>query len=373
MDSNALGMAGSLLDWLNFQASSLPSMVFFSEINDFLDDEIAEFAGNLLGRVARVVGSAALSVMTLWILYQGYRIVTGRSREPMMALVASSLRAILIVGIAIGAAAGSGSTYRVMTNGLNEVVRATMTGHDDEGSYADVDKTLAILQVALEVIDGVDTGNDVITDKDKDRALTLTGVGLGAPAIMAATALLLNKIAMALIIGLGPIFILCLLFDQTRQLFHKWLYFGIGTIFSMAFLTVMVTLALDMVIAVGMAFWLPSVWLSSDTESLTSMAMQQGGMGAILTMLIISAPPMAAVFFNGMMGQFSSYNAMSGQASPPGSGIPPSQSGYSYRARSPDPGHSIDPPKPVRPPQATVPRTQYSAVAPLDEIKSAPR
>jgi type IV secretion system protein VirB6 len=145
---------------------------------------------------------------------------------------------------------------------------------------------------------------------------------LGGPAIMAATTLLLNKIAMALVIGLGPIFILCLLFDQTKQLFSRWLYYGIGTLFSMAFLTVMVTLALDMVIAVGMAFWAAS-WITGGSESLTSMAMQQGGLGIVLSMLILSAPPMAAMFFQGVLGQFSGYNAFQGQASPPGTGMPP--------------------------------------------------
>jgi type IV secretion system protein VirB6 len=327
MDSSALGMASSLLDWLNFKAAGLPNMVFFSEINDFLDDEIAEFAGNLLKRSAKLIGGVALTVVTWWIIYQGYRIVTGQSREPMMALVVNSLKAVLIVGIAIGAAAGAGSTYQAVTDGLNTVVRKTVTGDEGAGSYADIDKTLAIMQVALEVIDSVDTGDDVLTDKNKDRALLFTGVGLGGPAIMAATALLLNKIAMALIIGLGPIFILCLLFDQTKQLFSKWLYFGIGTLFSMAFLTVMVTLALDMVIAVGMAFWATG-WLTGGQESLTSMAMQQGGLGLVLSMLIISAPPMAALFFQGVMGQFSGYNAFAGQASPPGSGVPPQTIGY---------------------------------------------
>ncbi len=50
--------------------------------------------------------------------------------------------------------------------------------------------------------------------------------------------LLLNKIALALFTGLGHIFILCLLFDQTKQLFGKWLYYGIGTMFSLADLIV---------------------------------------------------------------------------------------------------------------------------------------
>lgn len=322
-----MGLAGSLLDWMNFQAAGLPEMVFFSEINDFLDEEIAEFAGNLLKRVAKLVGSVALILVTWWIIYQGYRIVTGQSREPMMALVANSLRATLIVGVAIGAAATAGSTYNAVTDGLNVVVRGTLTGDTDEGSYEDIDKALAIMQLAISVIEGVESGESEAVEENKNRAMWFAGVGLGGPAIMAAVALLLNKIAMALVIGLGPVFILCLLFDQTKQLFQRWLFYLLGTAFSMAFLTVMVTLALDMVIAVGTSFWVAD-WLTSiitggGQESLTSMAMQQGGLGLVLSALIVSAPPMAAMFFQGTLGQFSGYNAFAGQAAPPGMNAPP--------------------------------------------------
>lgn len=364
MDGSVQAVAG-VLDLLDFQAAGLPNLVFFSEINDFLDDEIAEFAGNLLKRAARFVGGVALTVVTWWIIYQGYRIVTGQSREPMMALVANSLRAVLIVGIAIGAAAGAGSIYQSTTDGLNTVVRKVVTGDEGEGSYADIDKTLAIMQLALEVIDSVDTGDSVLTDDKKDRALWLTGVGLGGPAIMAATALLLNKIAMALVIGLGPIFILCLLFDQTKQLFSKWLYYGIGTLFSMAFLTVMVTLALDMVIAVGMGFWAAS-WITGGSESLTSMAMQQGGLGIVLSMLILSAPPMAAVFFQGVMGQFSGYNAFTGQASPQGTSLPPPPQAAPYSAHTASGA-------PSNTEMRLGPRSGRAEVVPADEIRVGTR
>lgn len=325
MDISALGTAGSLLDLLHFKAAGLPNMVFFSEINDFLDDEIAEFAGNLLKRVASFIGFISATVVTLWIMYHGFRIVTGQSREPMMGLVVNSLRAVLIVGIAAGMAASVGSSYRTLTDGTNRVVRELMTGKDDEGSYADIDKALAIMQVAVEVIDSVDTGDDLITNQDKERALQFTGVGLGLPAIMAATALLINKIAMALILGLGPFFILCLLFDQTKQLFTKWLFYGLATMASMAFLSVMVTLAMDMIIAVGLAFWTAGWLTGGSQESLTSMAMQQGGLGLVLSALIVTAPPMAGMFFNGIMGQFSPFSAFGsggGQA-----GAPPTHGG----------------------------------------------
>jgi type IV secretion system protein VirB6 len=45
-----------------------------------------------------------------------------------------------------------------------------------------------------------------------------------------------------------------------------------------------------------------------STDGLNSMALQQGGIGLILTTLIISAPPMAAAFFQGTLGQFQSYS-----------------------------------------------------------------
>lgn len=322
MDSTTLATSGILDLVTPFSSGSLPNMVFFAEINDFLDDEIREFGGNLLRRVAKFVGGVALTVVTWWIVLQGYRIVSGQSREPMMALVANSLRAVLIVGVAVGAAAGASSTYGSLTKGLNEVVREAVTGDSGAGSYADIDRTLAIMQVAVAVIDELDTGDDVMVAERKDRAMLFAGVGLGGPAIMAAIALLLNKIAFALIVGLGPIFILCLLFEPTKPLFSKWLHYALGTMFSMAFLTVMVTLALDMAIAVGVGFWVGG-GASSGEEGLTNMALQQGGLGLVLSMLILVAPPMAAMFFQGVMGSFSGYNALQGQASPPGSNIPP--------------------------------------------------
>src|SRR3546814_8604498 len=79
------------------------------------------------------------------------------------------------------------------------------------------------------------------------------------PAITGGAMLLLNKVAMALFIGLGPMFILCLLFEQTKQLFSKWLFYGIGTMFSLALLSVMVAIALKMVLAVAAAFWVGKI------------------------------------------------------------------------------------------------------------------
>lgn len=290
-----------------FQAAEMTNLVFFQEINGFLREEIDEFGVNLLGRTMAWVGGMVLALLTLWILIQGYRIVTGQSRESMMALVTHSLKAILVIGLATGMAIGGSSIYVFLTDGLSTEIVHVVTG-SDENPYQRIDRSLGYMQLAMASIDALQVGGDALVDKAKSRALWFTGVGIAGPAVVAGAMLLLNKIAMALFIGFGPIFVLCLIFEPTKPLFSKWLFYGIGTMFSLAVLSVMVSLALDMVIAVSAAFWTGSL-LGANQEGLSSMALQQGGLGLILTTLIVMAPPMAAAFFQGMLGQFSSYSA----------------------------------------------------------------
>lgn len=121
---------------------------------------------------------------------------------------------------------------------------------------------------------------------------------------------------------------MCLLFDQTKQFFQKWLFYGIGTMFSMAVLSAMVSIALDMVIRVSAAFWTSSLINSfflkdAMSDGMTSQAMQQGGMGLILTTLILTAPPMAAMFFQGTLGSFMAYSQIGGSAAAGPQGQPP--------------------------------------------------
>jgi len=135
---------------------------------------------------------------------------------------------------------------------------------------------------------------------------------------MAAGAMMLMyNLALALFIGLGPIFILCLLFEQTKPLFQKWLLYGIGTLFSMAMLSFVSGIVLSVTLRVAAALWTASTvngLIGATSEGLTTQSMEQGGIGLLMTMLLISAPPMAANFFSGTLGNFSPYSNFGGGA-----------------------------------------------------------
>jgi type IV secretion system protein VirB6 len=373
----ATGLLGShgglaaLKNLMSVDLGDVTNLIFFQRINEFLNREIAEFGVNLLGRTMAWVGSVALTLMTIWIMIQGYRIITGQSRDSMMALVTNSLRATLIVGVATGWGLAGPTLFDWMGNGLQKNINEVVTGSDDD-AYSNIDKSLGYMQLAFTSIDALQDGDSAQVDDAKSRAMWFTGIGTGGPAITAGVMLLLNKIAMALFTGLGPLFILCLLFDQTKQLFGRWLFYGLGTMFSLAVLSVMVALALDVVTAVAASFWVNS-FLGGSSEGVNSRAMQQGGLGLILTMLIISAPPMAAAFFQGTLGNFTAFSQFGGGAGHApgarGAGSPPTPT-YAHQAplnsnRPTDTGYQS-------PPQNIQPYTGASpAIANADVVRTA--
>ncbi|QHG87148.1 type IV secretion system protein [Xanthomonas sp. NCPPB 1638] len=289
--------------------TNIANYEFFRLINNYLRDEIAIFQWELLQRTTAWVGMVALTVLTLWIFIQGYRIVTGQSREAAMGLVVTALRAALVIGLATSMAKGSPQLYWTLTDGISSAITKTVTG-DSDSPYEAIDKNLMLMQAALTGLDQIKTGGDEESKDAKDRARWFTGIGMAGPGVVAGSMLLLNKLAMALVVGFGPLFILCLLFQATKSLFSKWLLYGLGTMFSLSVLTFTVSLATKVVGAVGVAFLAKWALNGGNGEGISSMALQQGGVGLVLTTLIITAPPMAAAFFQGTLGQFTAYSAL---------------------------------------------------------------
>jgi type IV secretion system protein VirB6 len=130
--------------------------------------------------------------------------------------------------------------------------------------------------------------------------------------------------------------------------------------FALAVLYVVLIIATEMMLAVAASFWLGSA-LADNSDGMRTIAIQTGGLGLILTMLIITGPPMAASFINGMLGQFSSYSQI-------GPGSATSNPATSNQARmSQTPG--LPPPRVLGESSAgsrniLPPNTGYSSVAP---------
>ncbi|SEO82138.1 type IV secretion system protein VirB6 [Luteibacter sp. UNC138MFCol5.1] len=310
--------------------SNLADYVYFRLIYKFLIAQIDKFSTGLLERAMAWASFAALTLVTLWILIQGFRIATGRSRESLMVTVIELGRVAVIVAAASTMAVAGTGLRNLLTHDVDRAVHYLFTGSEGDTSK-EIDRNLAYTQIALALLNKVQVipGDDEMQTA-KERSTLIATFGTASPPMVAGAMLLIYHFAMALFIGLGPIFILCLMFQQTKDLFKRWLLYGLGTVFSMGLLSVVVTIVLDLTARVSAAMWagnaVNQLILGNNTEGLTSKAMQQGGIGLLLTALIVSVPPMAAAFFQGTLGSFMSYSAFGGGNSgygpdgrPPGS------------------------------------------------------
>lgn len=312
------GLSQGIWSWLSLKASVIGDFgdfVFFKFVMERLQHDIRLFGDQVLGRMMTFISVISLTVLTIWVFLQGYKVVTGTLRESMMGLVVTTLKAVFIVGLALGFGKANDTFSTFLVDDMPSGIHYMITGKDGPPSE-EIDSNLGWMQVAMSSIDALDAGGDLAGNLEKERANTWIGMGTGGPAITAGALLLMYQVAIALFVGLGPLFILCLLFDSTKSLFQKWLFYGIGTMFSMAVLSAMVSIALAMVRDVAIAMWasdaINALILGDGSTGYSSRALQTGSMGMILTLLLITVPPMAASFFNGTMGQFMHYSAFGG-------------------------------------------------------------
>ena len=315
-------------------------MVYFVLIYNWLHSRIDSFGANLLGAVTHWMAAIALVLVTLWILIQGYRVLTGQMREPLMAVVTNMARVVVIVSVATTIGVFAPNLHTLFTTTLTTDINQLFTG-DDSTLAQTIDQNLAETQLAMAAIDTVQVpAGDTESAASKARAQAFATFGTASPPMAAAAMLLLYEISLALIIGLGPLFIMCLLFEQTKPLFHKWLMYGIGTLFSMGMLAFISSLALQLTLRVAGALWASGVIngiTGMGAEGFTNQSMQQGGLGLLMTTLIICSPPMAAMFFQGVMGSIMTYSPFAGGAAarPGPQGQPPGSYVFGYGGQGP--------------------------------------
>ena len=294
---------------MSFDPSGFISWAFFAFIFDVVNSSIESFQDALIGRTTRFISGIVFTLMVFWVLIQGFMVVTGRSRENLMGLVVGSLRAFLIVIAATSMSFFGNNLTSLMTNDLPQAIHQVISGDDGDVEDA-IDDNLTTMGLIFAMIDALPTDDNENNSASQRNVTAMTGIGIAGPSVIGGAMLLLYKIALVLFVGFGPIFILMLLFEQTQDLFKRWLLYGIGTMFAMAVLAVMVSIATE-VVAISAAAMVAAYTLSTMLDlpvalggGLNSAAVQQGGVGLIMSVLMVMAPPMAAMFFNGTLGQF---------------------------------------------------------------------
>ena len=119
---------------------------------------------------------------------------------------------------------------------------------------------------------------------------------------------------MALFIGFAPhLYFMPSVQKKQPPLFQKWLYYGLATIFSSVMLGVMAEISMDLVgnIAITDAVSnIAAALTGGNVGGIMQTVTQQLGLVLMLSTLLITVPPMAGAWFNGMMAGFRAYSVI---------------------------------------------------------------
>ena len=294
------------------------SAALFEEIRSYIVDLIGQFGYAGLGRMMAFAGAVGTVWLTIWFMVQGYRIATGQSRESLHVFIVRAITVTAIVAVAQGLAI-FGQDLASLVLDLRNSIALAITGGEYEDPSKMVGKVLTgmlTLQVAMDLapVLGPSSGN---TLNMANTLSFITGAGQALPALIAGGLMLLNEIAMHLCLVMAPLCLLAYVFEQTRFMFVTWAKFTVNTLFSMVVITVVTVIALKATIMLGTALLamdgvssgLAFASVTTGTLYLRDIATISGGLGMLLTTLILGTPPLMTNFFSGQVGAiFSGYN-----------------------------------------------------------------
>lgn len=214
----------------------------FQPAYSFVDSKLDVFLNDRASSVMAQVSGPLRAALVLYVLLYGFAILRGAIQEPFMDFVVRSLKLAFVYMLATTVAY---STY--VTQPLFHVLPDTLAQAISGGGVPNVgsafDQFFARAAYLAEKIWNKATPVNF-------APLILSAVVYIVGALAAAIGfgvVLIAKVALALLVALGPIFVACALFDATRRFFFGWLSQAVNYLVLFALIITVFQLILSLV------------------------------------------------------------------------------------------------------------------------------
>ena len=189
-------------------------------------------------------------LLTLFIAFFAFGLITGRTRVGLSSLTPRMVTLVMVVTFATSWLAFQSVFYNLAVGAPDEIARVLM-GTDGSATNVFADK-IDIVFGALIQASGGEAMGEAASVFSPPGLMWLGGtlLLLGTVGVLAT-----SKIALAVLMALGPIFIVMALFDGTRGLFVGWLkgvvMLAIAPLFAVLAGTMMLELAVPVIASLG--------------------------------------------------------------------------------------------------------------------------
>ncbi len=237
--------------------------------------------------VASALMPTAHILLTLYVVFWGLAMMTGKINEPVMDGAVRVVKTALIVAFATSSAIYASNVVAFLYAWPSALVGIT-NGAEISNTTQIIDHTLS------QSSDLADMAWSTVTWKNLSPipigwAIYIMGVLIAG---IAGFVIITSKIGLAVLLALGPIFILLLLFEATRDFFGKWL----SAVLTSGFTIVLISMVSQVVMNIYAACFDAASAAATANHGIVAMAMMvPASLTAIIAIpLLISVPSWAS-------------------------------------------------------------------------------
>lgn len=275
-----------------------PTIHIFEDAFTFVDGVTTKYFTDGAAAVAGAFQSTAHTLLIVYVMLWGWAMLRGMIQEPVTDGLARVLKATFIVAFATNSALYSSDIANFLYDwppAFSGVLMGGVATNTTQLIDHIAGSGLDLASQAWQTASLANLGGYVVSGIIFTMTLAITAI--------TGTIIISAKFGLALLLAIGPVFILMLLFDATRDFFHKWL----GVVMTSGFTIVLVSMAAAMVFKLyGAAFDAASAQATANggVVSLTDIA-PATVYGIIALFFILGVPSLAA----SLGGGFSSASA----------------------------------------------------------------
>ena len=252
-------------------------MGFFAEFNTWLNALLAGYIGDNTARIASAMEPVVVTLAVIYVMVWGYLQLTGQIEDFFIGGLKKIITLAVVLGCALHLWLYNTLIVDTFFNGPSQLA-AIIIGSFDPVSIID--------QI---LFDGGDAANLLLAKGgllDGNFAYYLAGLAVylivGLTAIYTIFLLALSRIALSVLLALGPLFIGLLFFQSTKRLFEAWLaqltnyaLITILTVLIAALMLRVVTVAAQQAVSEGGAIQIANAVRVCMAAGLTFLVMRQ--------------------------------------------------------------------------------------------------
>ncbi len=205
-------------------------MGFFATFSTWLNGILANFVSDHTARLAATLEPAIIALATVYVMVWGYLQLMGQTQEPFVLGIKRLVTLVVILGCALDLWLYSDLIVDTFSVAPGELAASMIGAFDSVGIVDQI------------IFTGGDAANLLIQKGgflEGDFSFYIAGFAIylivGITAIYAMFLLTLSKIALTILLALGPLFIAMLFFDSTKRFFEAW----IAQMSNYAFVTIL--------------------------------------------------------------------------------------------------------------------------------------